>query len=229
MREYLCVRVHICGPQRAPVGEEPVHVFYSNVRTCVCAFSTVVNYGLLLAPVTLSLPRHFKADVEVGVRLVAEGCRVGSDEARSALSRQHVPLYSQWGLAVCGAACFGSGSTDGLQSGGICCLPPRHSSERAATRWMLRVPDTTWSPNSSHESQFEEFFYFLWLSDFFPFTNKFCFLYFYFFILTDFLSLSIHFLNLATFLFGVIGGRNFFLRFSKLQIWGHRFHVVKIK
>lgn len=125
----LCSRSYVApnGPLLRAMRMSP-WVFYSNVCTCVCAFSTVVNYGLLLAPVTLSLPHHFKADVEVGVRLVVEGCRVGADKARSALSRQHVPLYSQWGLAVCGAACFGSGSssTDGLQSGEICCLPPRH-------------------------------------------------------------------------------------------------------
>lgn len=37
----------------------------TDVFVYVCAFSSAVNYGLLLVPVILSLPCHFKADIEV--------------------------------------------------------------------------------------------------------------------------------------------------------------------
>lgn len=55
----ICVCVCVC----------PLHVFMS---VC-CAFSVAVNYGLLLAPVSLSLPCHFKADLEVGCERFGEG------------------------------------------------------------------------------------------------------------------------------------------------------------
>ena len=111
---------------------------------CVCAFSNSINYGLLLAPVILSLPCHLKADVGVGWGRAGGVCWVGSDAARSALSRQHVPLYSQWGLAVCRATCFGnSSSTDGLQQREICCLPPCHCkhahSHQVDTVWFYSL------------------------------------------------------------------------------------------
>lgn len=69
----------------------------------------------------------FRSRCRGGMEGVGWVIGLGTDKARSALSRQHVPLYSQWGLAVCRATCFGNSSNgDGLQQGEVCFLPPWH-------------------------------------------------------------------------------------------------------